>query len=438
MIASDPAITVYFNKHRREIGWLRLLAGYSFVQAIAQALGCLAGIVVLRALPKEDYACFMIVNTVGAVMGMLSDNGITNSLCAIGGRFWQDDEKMGSLIKTCIVLRKRLIAWSFFVITPFLVWILRSNNVSVTTIVWLVSFTLVGAYFQLNVAVFNTVMSLRQQVARMQTLVFVGILPRLALVALLGSLGLLTSPLAVAASTIAVVSQYWLLKRWIRPEISEGAAPNQGFKTEILSIVKRQSPFTVYFCLQGQIGIWLMSIFGNMNRVAELGALGRIGMIFSVLVSATSTLIVPRFARAQELCRLRFLYPRILFAFAGLVLVSTALTWLLPGSLLWLLGSQYAQTGAMLWLAVLAAGTSALAGLVYGLNVNKGWIPPAGVIIPIEILVQAILCFSVDLSSVRDVLMIGVITPIIPGLINLFVGIRRLNPVRVLNPVVKV
>jgi len=74
------------NKHRRLIEWCRLLAGYSFVQAAAQGLGFLAGILVVRTLPTEDYACFVIVNTIGPVMNMLSDNGVTNSLSAIGGR----------------------------------------------------------------------------------------------------------------------------------------------------------------------------------------------------------------------------------------------------------------------------------------------------------------------------------------------------------------
>ena len=95
MISSTQAAAVPLNKHRRLIEWGRLLAGYSFVQAAAQGLGFLAGITVVRALPKEDYACFMIVNTIGPVMNLLSDTGITNSLSAIGGKFWQDTKGMG-------------------------------------------------------------------------------------------------------------------------------------------------------------------------------------------------------------------------------------------------------------------------------------------------------------------------------------------------------
>ena len=288
---SAPAVAVPFSKHGRLLEWVRLLAGYSCVQAVSQGIGFLAGILVVRSLSKEDYAYFMIVNTIGPIMNMLSDNGITNSLSAIGGKFWGDDEQMGSLVKTAMNLRKRLVLVSFLVVTPVLVWMLHRNHVQPSIIAWLVPLTLAGVFFQLNVGVLNVVISLRQQVKRMQALVFMGVLPRLALIGLFAALGMLNAPLAVAAGTVALACQFWLLEQWVKPQISASAPLSKEFRKDILAIVKRQAPFTVYYCLQGQIGIWLISIFGNVSRVAEVGALGRIGMIFTILVSTTSALI---------------------------------------------------------------------------------------------------------------------------------------------------
>jgi O-antigen/teichoic acid export membrane protein len=427
MISSAQAVAASLNKHRRHIEWVRMLAGYSCVQAAAQALGFLAGILVVRTLPKKEYACFMIVNTIGPVMNLLSDTGITNSLSAIGGKFWKDNERMGSLVKTAMDLRRRLMVLSFLIVTPVLVWMLRRNQVPVSTMVWLIPLTLVGVFFQLNTGVLNVVVSLRQQVGRLQGLVFMGVLPRLALIGLFAALGWLNAPLAVAAGTVALACQFWLLEQWVKPQISATAPLSHEFRKDILSIVKRQAPFTVYFCLQGQIGIWLISVFGNVNRVAEVGALGRIGMIFTIIVSTTSALVVPRFARCQDPARLRSRYTLILLAFVGIIIMGTMLSLLAPGVLLWLLGSQYSQLGDLVWLAVLAAGTSALGGVLYSLNVNKGWIPRAAVLIPAEIISQLVLCFLFDLSSVRGILLIGVFGPIVPSLMNLAVGIRRLN-----------
>lgn len=397
------------------------------VQVVAQGLGFLAGIMVVRTLPKEDYALFMIVNTIGPVMNLLSDNGITNSLSAIGGKFWQDDARMGSLVKTAMILRRRLVLLSFIVVTPFLVWMLWRNHASTSTIAWIVPITLVGVFFQLNTGVLGVVISLRQQVPRMQALVFMGVLPRLALIGLFAALGWLNASLAVAAGTVALAAQFWLLEQWVRPQISVEAPPDAEFRKGILAIVKRQAPLTIYFCLQGQIGIWLISIFGNVHGVADVGALGRIGMIFSILVSMTSALIVPRFARSQDWHRLRFNYALILLGFSGFILLGTVFAWLVPNSLLWLLGAQYSQLGDLVWLAVLATGTSSLAGLIYALNINKGWIPPAIVLIPVEIFTLMILCLVFDLSSVRSILLIAILSPVMPALINLCVGIYKLN-----------
>jgi O-antigen/teichoic acid export membrane protein len=427
MIYLSPTISAQLNKHRRLLEWCRLLAGYSTVQAIAQALGFLAGIMVVRTLPKEDYAWFMIVNTIGPVMNLLSDNGVTNSLSAIGGKFWQDDQRMGSLVRTAMILRRRLVFFSFLVVTPLLVWMLWCNHASPAIIGLLVVITLAGVFFQLNTGVLGVVVSLRQQVGRMQALVVMGVLPRLALICILAALGWLNAPLAIAAGTVALAAQFWLLERWVKPQISGAAPPDAGFRSEILTIVKRQAPLTIYFCLQSQIGIWLISIFGNVGRVADLGALGRFGMIFGILTTTTSAIIVPRFARCQDSARLRSRYAFVLSGFAGAILFGTVFAWWLPGPLLWLLGSQYTQLGSLVWLAVLSSGTMNMAGLIYFLNINKGWIPPAYIIIPAEILIQIFLCFVFGVSTVRGILLIGVFAPIVPGLINLALGIRKLN-----------
>jgi O-antigen/teichoic acid export membrane protein len=427
MPSSTAVISVQLKKHRRLLEWFQLLARYSFVQAIAQGLGVIAGIIVVRTLPKEAYGCFVIVNTIGPVMDMLSDNGITGSLSAIGGKFWQDDARMGSLVRTGMTLRKQLVFFSALVVLPVLAWMLMRNHAGGLMIGALIAIVMVNAFFQLNVGLLNVVVTLRQQVGRMQALVISGTLPRLVLIALFAGLGILNAPLAVTAAATAFGIQYFLLRHWVRPQIVWCAPPSETFRGQILAIVKKQAPLTIYFCLQGQIGIWLISIFGNVHRVAEVGALGRIGMIFAIVVSTTSSLIVPRFARCQDPVRLRYLYAIIILSFTGIVALGSCFAWLFPSPLLGLLGAQYSQLGGLVWLAVLASGISALASVLYTLNVNRGWIPSALVAVPLEIAGQLVLCLSFDLSSVRDILLIGILGPLVPSAISIILALRKMK-----------
>ena len=416
-----------FQKHRRIVEWARVFVSYSAVQALVQAMGFYAGILVVRGLSTQDYAYFTIVNTIVPIINLLSDTGVSNSLSSIGGKHWQDDARMGSLVKTAMVLRRQLVLLSGAVVTPILILMLWRIHAPPATIWLLVPITLIGVFFQLNTGVLGVVVGLRQQVQRMQRLAFWGVVPRLAVIGLLVIFGLLNAPLAVAAGTVAIAVQFWLLSHWVKPQIAWDAPPDAQFRKDILANVKRQAPMTIYYCVQGQLGIWLISIFGNVDRVAEVGALGRIGMIFSILTATISALVVPRFARCQDPVRLRSVYFQIVFVVAGVLAAGTFFCWWMPGPLLWLLGPKYQQLGSLVWLAVLATGSASFSGVLYGLNVNRSWIPPAAFVIPAEVLAQVVLCLIFDLSSVRGVLLLGVFSPIVYGAVSLCLAIRRLR-----------
>lgn len=424
---NEPVPAPFMHRWAKAKIWGLRLAGFAGVQAITQGLGLLAGILIIRALPKEDYAFFTIINTIGPVMSMLSDIGISGGLTAIGGRHWQDDTKMGSLLRTAMVLRRQLVFWSCLLATPMLVWMLWRNHAPVATIAWLLPLTLVGVLFQINNGMLGVVISLRQQIGRMQQLAFAGVLPRLALIALFAELGWLNAPLTVACGTVALVIQFWLLERWVKPQIAATAPPDPEFRRDILNIVKKTAPFTVFYCLHGQINIWLISIFGSAQNVAEVGALSRISMIFSVLMSTIAAVVIPRFARCQDRDLLRRRYLQIFLGFIGIVFLTVLFSWLFPQPLIWLLGQQYKNATPILWLAVLGVGMFSIDGLAGSLNYSKAWIAPAAVVIPLNIITQLILWQCFDLSQVSGVLAISAISPVVPLAINLIIALRRLG-----------
>src|SRR5437762_9986538 len=65
--------------------WFPILVKFTSVQAIVQIMGFAAGILIVRGLPKREYAFYTIGNTMLATILLLADSGISSALTAIGG-----------------------------------------------------------------------------------------------------------------------------------------------------------------------------------------------------------------------------------------------------------------------------------------------------------------------------------------------------------------
>jgi O-antigen/teichoic acid export membrane protein len=181
-----------------------------------------------------------------------------------------------------------------------------------------------------------------------------------------------------------------------------------------MAIVRAQAPNSIFYCIQSQLIVWLISVFGSAQGVAEVGALGRLAVIFAVLSSVMGNVIYPRFARVQEAHLLWKRYWQILGGHAALAFCLLGLTWMLPEALLWVLGPKYTHLDRELFLMVLSAVLFSVLACMWQLNVARGWIVSPWLMIPIGIVVQVILIFVFDVSTVRGVLLMNIYS-MIPG-----------------------
>lgn len=113
-------------------------------------------------------------------------------------------------------------------------------------------------------------------------------------------------------------------------------------KKEILSIVKRSLSGAVYYCVSGQITIWLVSIFGSTQSIAHIGAPGRLTTVLTLFTMLFNTIIIPRFARLTDNRKhltTRFL--QIQMALLGISIVIVFLVIAFPSQILWILGKEY-------------------------------------------------------------------------------------------------
>jgi O-antigen/teichoic acid export membrane protein len=403
----------------------KTLSKFVSVQAVVQILGFASGLLLVRSLTQKEYAFFTIANSMQATMSILADSGIGIGLSSIGGKVWQDRQRFGELINTALRLRRSLAAIAVMIVAPLLMWLLINNGASKSYAAVITLAVLIALNYQLLVGVLDVVPRLHSQINRLQKLDAMLAASRFVLLAS-AYLIFLNAAVAIFASIVGIIAQYIFVKRWAADNIVLHTPVNRQDKATILGIIKHQAPNGVFYCLQGQLTVWLISIFGNTQNIAEIGALGRLGMIFAVISAVMTGIVLPGFARLQSPALLRKRYFQIVGGFlilgAGLIAVAA----IVPDLLLWVLGNKYAHLRNELLLMITMSAVNALIGAMWSLNATRAWIQYSWLNIPATTFMQIVLLLSLDISTVKGVLWFGILS-LVPSLtLNAILNYRGL------------
>ena len=414
---------------RRALHRARIVSGFAFAQGAVQLIGFLSGILLVRTLDQREYAYFTIANTMQGTINVLADIGISIGLVSIGGRVWQDRERFGQLINTGLRLRRTLGGIAIAVVTPLLYFMLVKNGASVPYAIMLIAVVLAGLWVQLSIGVLSVVPRLRSDIKRIQTIDITGSVARLVVLVALVFV-FLNASVAMLVGAAALVLQWFLLRRYVVTVVDLSASENAEDRGAMLGFIRNQAANAIFFCLQGQITIFLISFFGTRaNSVAEVGALGRLAMIFAVVSNLLTNVFAPAFARCQSPRRLRWQFAGIVGAVAAFSALLVAAAALFPRAFLFVLGGKYMHLEHELVLMVAGAVASALTGTFWALNASKAWIAGSWLYVPLTLVTQAAMIPFIDFSSVRGVLVFNVISSAPNLLINLVLSYRGLRSV---------
>ena len=409
---------------RRAFDQARRIGNYALVQAAVQLLAFTSGILLVRWLPQREYAYYTIANAMQATLNLLADIGISVGLISIGGRVWQDRHRFGELIKTGLAVRRKLAAVAIIIIAPVLYAMLARNGAAPLYTFLLVGIVLVGFAVQLSIDVFSVVPRLRSEIGKIQTIDFTCATTRLLLI-----VGLVyvfsTAGLAVAIATATFFLQYFLLRSYAAKVVDLNAGENPEDRQEIVRLIKKLAANALFYCFQGQITVFLISFFGRHTAsIAEVGALGRLAMIFTVVMNMLTNVFIPAFARCQEKSKLRGLY---LVIAGGVALFSAGVLGaaaLFPDQFLFVLGNRYTHLHRELLLMIGSAVVTAFGGTLWLLNASKAWIDGAWLYIPLTLGTQIALIPFTDFSSVSGVLIFNLISAVPAVVLNLFLSFR--------------
>lgn len=395
---------------------LKLLASFGALQGGVQLTSALSGFILVRVLDKRDFAAYTIATSMQVILNLLTDSGIGTGLNALGGRVWQQRDALSRLVSTAFAFRRQLAWVAVPVGAVFSLWLLRQNGMPWFKGLALALAVVLGLWGMWTTSIYAVPLRLHGRYLAVQKAELLAALLRLVLIGGL-ALAFLNALLAVLVFVISSALQAVLLLHEAGAVVDRGAPVDVQQRMELAALVRKQFFSTAFFAFQGQITVWLISVFGTVEKVAEVGALGRLAIIFVLVGSVMNGMVSPTFARCDSLSRLKKQFTTTLIAycvFAGLILCAS---FTLPREILWILGEKYSGlTKELPWLVAngIVAG---LTSVFYGLASARGWIWHAWVSPLATIALQGVLLKTLDLSEVKAALMFGFFS-LVPTLLS--------------------
>ena len=399
-------------KKHQVLTWGGVLARFFTVQLLVQAATAVAGIAIIRILSKTEYAWYSIATSLTFSATALTDCGVGVALLTLGGKVWQDREALGSLITSALSIRKWLVgavALGAGIVVPLL---LRRDGATLLPSLSITGVVILSIVLQLAIGLYGVVPKLRANYSILQNSAIAAIAVRLCLIGCI-YLCFANATTAMLANAAGFGVQIWFYHRFAAREVNLQAPPRKETLGEILGIVRKQVPYEVYGAISGQLGVLLISIFGNSGRVADVGAIGRLAMVFTAMSGVLSNVLLPRFARCQDPARLRSLFFRILGLYSAVVSSVLVIGWLFPNQLVGILGHNYAGLGDQCLLALGGSVAGSILVAAWGLNISRGWIVPAWLGVTLGVASQVLGIILFDVRTVHGVLLMNLLTSLV-------------------------
>lgn len=397
--------------------WFVLTGITGGTQILIQAIGLLSGIVIIRLLPTEEYALYTLANTMLGTMVVLADGGISSGVIAESGKVWRDKKKLGTALVTGLDLRKKFAIGSLLVASPILIYLLNYHGASWWMSVVIVLSLIPAFISSLTGSIFMVPLQLKQDIKPLQKNQLIENVSRFATV-----FSLLVLPwtfIAILGSGIPRLFTNIRLRKYSIGYADWSQKPDLEVRKRIMKVVKRLMPGAIYYVVSGHISLWLISFFGTTDNVAQIGAIGRIALMLTVVNQMFGTLIYPRFARLSGTSNK--LFPRFLQITGMLVLVSTAIVftvWIFSDQILWILGDKYSNLNYELVLAVLGSCIIMISGGAFKMTTQRGWAIHPGISIPVNIASIIAGVLFINISTLIGVLYFNIFTASIQVIVN--------------------
>lgn len=382
---------------------LRTVVSFFVGQGALQAVNVLLGLFLVRALSVEAYAQFGLAYGFQTTVSNLMDLGFASTVIPLVGDRLQDRIVVGRYVRAATRLRNlAFILLSPLAVAAFVAIAYRHHWD------WKLQFLLIlpvllTVYSSGSVSCHSAPFLLYRRLREYYTPQTLTALGRLGGYVVLRMAGALSSWMAVLLSALNITFVSRILANESARWVDLNAANTHAEEREIIHYVTPAIPALIFGALQSQISLFLISVFGQTQSMAEVAALSRISQLFVVLQTFNMVVVEPYIARIRR--------EHLLATYLRLILLASAccapVIWFafaFPQIILALLGPRYRGLGALVGWLVLASCINYLASLVWIMNRARKWIFWNGTIFEVGLLivVQVAYILLVGLHTTRQ------------------------------------
>lgn len=388
---------------------LRRVGEFMSAQGITMAGNLLYGLLCVRLLPVNGYAKFAVIFGVLGSLGLLLNIGISNTLAPLVGEKTDDRQ----LIADYVASLRTVAQWLFAIMAPVLIvifpFLVHRQQWGWQVVASMEAMILVAAWFARIGSAYGAVLLLRRDRKAWYRAQMVSSLGTLALLLAFWASGRLNEYAAILlniAGIIYVGASYYLRSRKLLG-LTGHSSPEK--RKAIIHLALPNSPSTIYYALQAQISLMLITYFGHAAGVASVGALTRLSQIFTIFGQMNPVLIEPYFARLPR-ARLKRNYIGAIVSIGSMCLCLIGLARYFPGLFLWVLGPKYASLRFEVFLVITSGSISYVNGVMWVIHSSRRFVYWWNNMLTIAttITVQAIYLWKFDLSTVRAVLLFNI------------------------------
>ncbi|HEY0552863.1 MAG TPA: hypothetical protein VGG20_01250 [Thermoanaerobaculia bacterium] len=392
--------------------WTRILGAYFSTQTLTQLVGIAAGLLFVRSMPVREFALYTLAFSVISFFNFVSDLGSTTSLLHFFHRAARDGEAFQPYHDAVLSLRRGAFLLGALAVAAAFPAVASHQGFGARDIALCTAGILLCVWFQIRVSLRVLALRLRAAFLRSYRAEMAGAGLRLGLAGVM----VLTSWLQAWLGVLAAALSAALTARLARPvpvtPVPETAAPAGAavggglglYRRRVIRYLLPTLPAALYYSVQGPLIVWLSATFGSTRTIAQVGALGRLGLVVGMFAGLTGTVFLPRLAYVvddRHYLRRYLQFGGMLAAVAGgLILLAAAA----PRLFLWLLGQRYAGLSSELLLVVTASGLSLLDGYAVNVNLARSWTRWQGAALAVQVAAQAALVALLPLSTTFNLL----------------------------------